>query len=591
MKLKEDLTERNIIADGAFGTYYAEKYGTKEMAELANDLYGERVKEIHMEYLNAGAGLIRTNTFASNTVALQKSKDQVEENLKRAVELAKAACEETGKKAYIAGDIGPVSEDAGMDDAHLQEEYYGIAKVFAESGIEILDFETFSDMRHILPVIRKIKEEYDMFIMVSFSANQFGYSASGLGAKRLLAEAAGEPCIDAVGLNCGMGPGHMYQIFREIEKPGDTCLMAIPNAGYPTLSRNQLRFGGAPAYFAEKMVDLAELGVDILGGCCGTNPEYIRCLSKQEGLTEKRKVQTACTDEETRKKVVRTGFLYDGHGERKQKKMIAVELAPPFNADDAKLLESANYLKNMDVDVLTFPDSPSGRTRVDSILMAEKVHRVTGLEVMPHICCRDKNGLAIRSQLMGAEINDIHNFLVITGDPLPSMARQSVKAVFNFDAVGLMKIAQEMNEELLAQTPLCYGGAINQGRRNIEVETARVKKKMEAGAEFFLTQPVFTDEDIRRLRQIKEETGACIFCGIMPLVNRKNALFMKNEIAGVNVTDEIVNRYPENGTKEEGEAVGVALAKEIMNKVEDFADGYYFSFPFNRVYLLAEIMQ
>ena len=190
---------------------------------------------------------------------------------------------------------------------------------------------------------------------------------------------------------------------------------------------------------------------------------------------------------------------------------------------------------------------------------------------------------------LGAAINDIYNFLIITGDPIPSTARQTVKAVFNSDSTGLMKITKEMNEDVFAKNPLCYGGAINQGRKNLDVEIGRVKKKMEEGAEFFLTQPVFTEEDAARLRRIKDETGARILCGIMPLISRKNAMFMKNEIAGVNVTDEIVARYPEKASRKEGEAVGIQLAKEVMKLVEDFADGYYFSFPFNRVYMLKDI--
>ena len=197
----------------------------------------------------------------------------------------------------------------------------------------------------------------------------------------------------------------------------------------------------------------------------------------------------------------------------------------------------------------------------------------------------------MRSVFLGAHINDIHNFLIITGDPVPSVSRSSVKAVFNFDSVGLMNIARDMNDESFKECPLVYGGSINQGRRNIEVEIGRVKKKMEAGAQFFLTQPVFTKEDADRLRRFKEETGARILCGIMPLISRKNASFMKNEIAGVNVTDEIVARYPENASREEGEAVGIELAKEIIAYTDDFVDGYYFSFPFNRVYMLEKILK
>jgi len=223
--------------------------------------------------------------------------------------------------------------------------------------------------------------------------------------------------------------------------------------------------------------------------------------------------------------------------------------------------------------------------------MADKVHRETGIQVMPHICCRDKNAVAMRSLFMGARINDIYNMLIITGDPLPSMVRETVKSVFNFDSVGLMRIAAEMNEETFTDRPLCYGGAINQGRRNLEVELARVKKKMDAGAQFFLTQPVFSEEDVERLRYIKRETGARILCGIMPLISRKNALFMKNEIAGVNVPDELIEKYPENGSRKAGEQVGIELARNMIELSRDFADGYYFSFPFNRTYMLKKILR
>ena len=236
---------------------------------------------------------------------------------------------------------------------------------------------------------------------------------------------------------------------------------------------------------------------------------------------------------------VKNSAFYCG---KEGKKLIAVELAPPFDSDADKLMDAAHYLKEKGVDVLTFPDSPSGRTRADSILIAAKVSRQTGMCVMPHLCCRDKNAIAIRSQLLGAHINGINNFLVITGDPIPQMIRSSVKSVFNFDSVGLMNIIEDMNEDQFKQEPIVYGGAINQGRKRLDIEISRVKKKMEAGAAFFMTQPVFSDEDIKRLSTIKKETGARILCGIMPLVSLKNATFMKNEMAGLDVTDEVLSR-------------------------------------------------
>ena len=197
----------------------------------------------------------------------------------------------------------------------------------------------------------------------------------------------------------------------------------------------------------------------------------------------------------------------------------------------------------------------------------------------------------MRSQLLGAYMNQIYNFLVITGDPIPSMARASIKSVFQFDSVGMMKMMEDMNQDQFAKSPLCYGGAINQTRRNLDVEISRVKKKMEAGASFFLTQPISTREGAERVRRIKQETGARILCGIMPFVSLKNALFMKNEMTGIDVSQEMLSRYHEGMSRAEGEAAGVALAREVIAMTEDYADGYYFSFPFNRVYLLEKILE
>lgn len=591
MNIREYLKKSKLVADGSFGTYYSQKYKTVDIPEYANITASQRISEIHTEYINSGAKLIRTNTFASNTYSLDCSIEQVKENIKAAYKIAKEAVEQSGKEIFIVGNIGPVPAVFQPDFEAVEEEYYQIAKTFIDEGADILCFETFTQSEHIMPAIKRIKEECNPFIIVQFCVNQYGYSEAGESAERLVSETAFSKCVDAVGLNCGVGPAHMQQILSRINLNNNCFVTAMPNAGYPLLVRNRVKYADNPIYFASKVNDMALLGADIIGGCCGTTPDYIREVAKTVDLTPTVKSDETSANNENEKPVIKKSFFRNADGTIKDKKLIAVELAPPFGADDKKLLEAAHMLKGLGVDVLTFPDSPSGRTRIDSVLMAQKVKNVTGFEVMPHICCRDKNAIAMRSTFLGASINDINNFLIITGDPIPVMARQVVKSVFNFDSVGLMRIADEMNSEALKDSPLTYGGAINQSRRRIESEIKRVQKKMEAGAEFFLTQPVFTAEDAERLRRIKEETGARILCGIMPLVSRKNALFMKNEISGVNVTDEVIERYPENADREDGENVGVELAKEMIAATRDFADGYYFSFPFNRTYLLKRIIQ
>lgn len=591
MNIREYLKKSKLIADGSFGTYYSQKYKTVDIPEYANITASQRISEIHTEYINSGAKLIRTNTFASNTYSLDSSIEEVKENIKAAYKIAKEAVEQSGKEIFIASNIGPVPAVFQPDFEAVEEEYYQIAKTFIDEGADILCFETFTQSEHIMPAIKRIKEECNPFIIVQFCVNQYGYSEAGESAERLVSETAFSKCVDAVGLNCGVGPAHMQQILSKINLNNNCFATAMPNAGYPLLVRNRVKYADNPIYFASKVNGMALLGADIIGGCCGTTPDYIREVAKTIDLTPTVKSDETSANNENEKPVIKKSFFRNADGTIKDKKLIAVELAPPFGADDKKLLEAAHMLKGLGVDVLTFPDSPSGRTRIDSVLMAQKVKNVTGFEVMPHICCRDKNAIAVRSTFLGASINGINNFLIITGDPIPVMARQVVKSVFNFDSVGLMRIADEMNSEALKDSPLTYGGAINQSRRRIESEIKRVQKKMEAGAEFFLTQPVFTAEDAERLRRVKEETGARILCGIMPLVSRKNALFMKNEISGVNVTDEVIERYPETADRDDGENVGVELAKEMIAATRDFADGYYFSFPFNRTYLLKRIIQ
>ena len=593
-QIRERIQQKKILFDGAFGTYYGGKYDTKQLPELANLEAPERVREIHTEYLEAGAQILRTNTFAANSFCMDRSKEQIEETLRSGVRLAREAVaawrERTGetKEVYIAGDIGQIPCDALAQKDTLCREYEEICRIFLEEGVDFFVFETFSEMEELLPAIKMIGEQ--AFITVQFSVNQFGYSNAGLSARKLLQRAGEAKEIDAVGFNCGVGPSHMYRILQTLYKPADKFLTALPNAGYPQMVTGRMIFtGDNREYFVDRMQQMIALGVDMAGGCCGTTPEYIADLAGKLDFTQYPQTQEKAEPEKKQAGTEDHSFYHNKEAEGR-KKLIAVELAPPAGIDDEKLMDAAHLLQRSGVDVLTFPDSPSGRTRADSILMAEKVARETGMCVMPHICCRDKNAIAMRSQLLGAYINGIHNFLVITGDPIPSMVRTTVKSVFNFDSVGLMQILADMNEEQFAQAPVSYGGAINQGRRNLEVEIGRVKKKMAAGATFFLTQPISTKESADRVRRIKEETGARILCGIMPFVSLKNATFMKNEMAGIDVTDEVLARYRADMTREEGEQAGVQLAKEVIAMTEDFADGYYFSFPFNRVTMLEKIL-
>ena len=581
--IQDILKQHKLLFDGAFGTYYAQCYDTKELPELANINYPERVRRIHEEYIEVGAQIIRTNTFASNTVSLGMSLEKVKDNIRSGYRIANDAVQ--GKNVYVAADIGQIPYEPQIGRENISREYVEICGTFLEEGASIIVFETLSDIEDVREAIDYIGDK--AFIIVQFSVNQYGYSDSGLSARKLIERAEAIEWIDAVGFNCGVGPGHMQQIIRRIKFSGKKALTALPNAGYPQYVSNRMIYDNDNIdYFASKAGDIATEGIDIIGGCCGTTPEYIHKMKEKIAFEQPEKLVLDVSAPKQNVIKEDTSFFAGKAG----KKLIAVELAPPLGSDDQVLMDAAHLLMKSGVDVLTFPDSPSGRTRADSILMAEKVSRETGMCVMPHICCRDKNAIAMRSQLLGAHINNIRNFLVVTGDPIPSLVRSSVKSVFNFDSVGLMRIINDMNEDQFVEAPISYGGAINQNRRNLEVEISRVKKKMDAGCTFFLTQPISTKEGAERLRRVKEETGARILCGIMPFVSLKNATFMKNEMTGIEVTDEVLARYRADMTREEGEQAGIQLAKEMIALTKDFADGYYFSFPFNRVGMLEKIL-
>ncbi len=592
MKIQDYLKQRKIICDGAFGTYFADKYGIQELPESFNRTHPAWMRQIHREYLEAGAVLLRTNTFAANRRTLGCGEEELRENIRAAFENALQAAAECGrvpgKDCFLAGDIGPLPDRIGWEEDQVYREYRLIADALTEAGADILIFETFHDMEDILPVIKDMKKERELFVAVQFCVNQHGYSNAGISARRLLEDAAQSGVVDAAGFNCGIGPGHLCRILQKTEQPEGIFLTALPNAGYPKYMEKRKVFSNNAAYFADKMAEIGKGNVAFLGGCCGTTPAFIAKMCKTADLSAvtagKKKSEAAVRSGAGKE----SGFW---QGKEADRKLIAVELSPPPGADDGKVMQAAYLLKNKKVDVVTFPDSPSGRTRADSVLMAMKVQHETGLCVMPHICCRDKNAIAMRSQLLGAYVNDVRNLLVVTGDPVPTLMRQDVKGVFHFDSVGLMKIIRELNQEEFAGEPMAFGGALNQSRPNLEAEIRRVEKKLAQGASFFLTQPVFTKRAADRVKEVKDRTGARILVGIMPLVSMRNALFMKNEMAGIEVDEEVLRCFSPQMSREEGELAGVQIAKRVMEMTQGFTDGYYFSIPFNRVYLLDKILE
>ena len=611
MKLKEFLKGNILLMDGAMGTYYQQLQENKEnVAELANLLEPDLVLKIHREYLEAGADIIRTNTFAVNSAVLPKVSNAVREDLlRRACRIAKQAVEEekarTGRECFVAADIGPIAGGGERTDEGILTEYQRMCDVFLEEGMDIFWVETFSDLEFVPDILAYIKgKATESFCSVSFCINKNGFTTAGQKAERLLFTESLKHA-DAIGFNCGIGSGHLKAVLAKCKLPKDVFILAAPNAGYTETFSSRAAFLNSAGYFGDNMAQIAELGADIVGGCCGTMPSFIREMRKK--ISQKHSVERISREEyerllaEAKKSLHVTGRKDDRknlsaglQNKLKEKllrgeKVIAVELDPPYNAEGEKLLACAKTLSKYPVDVLTFADSPMGRSRADSTLTALHISSQTGMQVVPHVCCRDRNVIAMRSLLLGAHMNGLRNLLIVTGDPVPGDDRKTVTGVFDYNSIRFMKYVSEMNEELFPEDGFFFGGALNYNYPNLENVAGRMQKKMEAGCSFFLTQPVFSVENVQQIARLKELTGARILGGILPPVSLKNAIFIKNEMAGMDVPEEIIAKYHADMTREEGEAAGAEIARELMKKLAPYVDGYYFMLPFNRVSLIERI--
>lgn len=595
MDIREYLANNRLITDGAMGTWYDRLTGYKgNLAERANLENPQQIRDIHRAYIEAGAQLIRTNTFAVNSMFF--SADEIEEVLKAAWENASQAVSDSGKDVWIAADMGPIDADETKSDGDVEQEYIQLSDYFLRLGAKVFVFETLSDFRYVKRAGSYIKAKCpDAFVVMQFSFNRNGYTRSGMSVRAILSEAASMADMDAVGFNCGVGPLHLYELLKNQSFPEGKYMTVLPNAGYPTELRGRTLYSENVPYYVEMMGRIANLGFDIIGGCCGTTPEHIRGLHHLlvNNVKPPKKLmpavystdrQSGCGQEAADEKTELIQKLERGE------KIFVVELDPPFDANDTKLMDGASLLRDIGVDMITLADSPLARPRADSIASAIKMRYTRQMEAMPHISCRDKNVIAHRAQLLGMHMNGLRHALIVTGDPIARGDRESIKSVFNFNSIKLMKYVQTMNQEVFGNRPIYYGGALNHNNGSADNIAARMRLKMEAGAQWFLTQPIYGQDDIDRLRELKEKSGGRIIAGIMPLVSRKNALFIKNEMPGIHVPEHVLEQYEEGMSREAYEDVAAAISVDLMKRLEDVCDGYYMMTPFNRAALIKRII-
>ena len=582
--VREILKKRPLLFDGGMGTYYKAKPGQE--CEQANLLDPEGVLAVHGAYLEAGADAIKTNTFGLPRMAAAGN-PLWEALTDEGWRLAAQAAAKTG--AAVFADLGPAPDTESLPAAQI---YTALAERFAALGAKNFLFETLSSDAGVAEAAKQIKEAVpDAFVLVSFAVLPDGYTREGRHCTQLVRNMTACGAVDAVGLNCVSAPGAMRTLVQQLGRT-ELPLSVMPNAGYPVVTRTRVQYQGRPEYFARELVGLAAEGVRILGGCCGTTPAHIAALrTALDALPEQLPVAAAAPVPAAAKPKVETddAFLRKLNA---GKKVIAIELDSPKDADLTGYLEGARRLQAAGADLLTIADCPIARARMDSSLVACRVHRELGLNVLPHMTCRDRNLNATKALLLGLYAEGVREVLAITGDPIPTAERDEVKNVYQFNSRKLAQyIVSLAGEGREMPSPLTVFGALNLNARNFDVELRRAQEKLQNGMSGFLTQPVLSAQAVVNLKKTRETLGekAKILAGIMPVVSQRNAIFMENEVNGIHVDAEIIERFA-GLDRAQGEELGLEVSVKAAQAAAPYADGFYLMTPFNRIALMERLI-
>jgi methionine synthase I (cobalamin-dependent)/5,10-methylenetetrahydrofolate reductase len=602
MKGFRDRLQNNevVVFDGGVGTYLYEKgIFINTCFDELNITNPDIVSEVHRDYVAAGADVIETNTFGANRFKLAPhglEPKVYEINLKGA-QLAKAAA---GGEVLVAGSVGPLGvqiEPLGkLSYAEAREAFKEQVKGLLDGGVDLIVLETFLLTAELDQAIKAVKElNKDIPVMAQVTINDDGNLLSGATLESFVKGIEGTG-VDTIGLNCSVGPRAMLDALETLKTLTAMPISVQPNAGLPQSIGGRNIYMTSPEYMAEYAKRFIQTGATIVGGCCGTNPDHIRAIrravralqpvkrmdrsSASLSVTAPEAVQVFPRTEKSRlsTKLVRGEFV------------TLTELVSPKGVSPLREIAKARRLHHFGVDAINIPDGPRASARMSALAMAAIIQRDIGVETVLHFACRDRNVIGMQSDLLGAWALGLRNVLAITGDPPKLGNYPNATAVFDVDAIGLTNVINRLNHGLdLAGNPIgdptgfSIGVGVNPGAINLDEELKRLDWKIEAGAEYMITQPVF---DIRILeRFMKKIAGVKIplICGIWPLVSYRNAEFMNNEVPGATVPQEILDRMRKTTTKEEGFAEGVKIARETYEHVKSAVAGVQLSAPMGRI--------
>ena len=587
-------SDRVVLFDGAMGT---ELYRRGVFVNRCYDALSldepELVREIHRDYRRAGAEVLETNTFGGNRMRLQSygEEGRVEEINRAAARLAR---EEAGEELFVGGSMGPLGvrlEPYGpTSEAEARDIFRQQADLLAEGGVDLLVLETFSDLSELRQAVEACRAT-DLPVLAQMTIQPDGRTSYGVEPEQIAA-AMEDAGADAVGLNCSVGPAGMLEAVERMAESTRLPISAIPNAGMPQEVEGRKMYMASPEYMATYARRLVEAGARMVGGCCGTGPDHVREMARQleEGprprprTAPSAEVRPAAEETEPEEPTPLAERSDWGRKLDEGEPVTCVEVQPPRGSDPTPLLEACRRLEEAGVDAVNVPDGARASVRMGVIAAAALVQREVGIEALAHYTCRDRNLLGMTGDLLGAQALGLRNLLLVTGDPPKTGPYPDATAVFDVDSIGLTNLVRRLNHgqdvggtSLGSRTEFVIGVGVNPDAEDREREMRRWYWKVDAGAEYAVTQPVFDVESLAEFLSETERRGTRlpVVASVWPLTGLRNAEFLNNEVPGIRVPERILDRMRQADERGESHAraEGRAVAREITAEVREMAAG------------------
>jgi len=602
--LRARLARGALLCDGAMGTLlYARGVPFDQCFDALNVTQRELVLNVHLDYLRAGAEMIETNTFGANPVKLAAHglAERVRDVNWHGAKIAKEARDVFGQAVFIAGSVGPLGKPVApfgrIAPAEARAAFRAQVDALVEGGVDVLILETFADLAELMEAVRAVREACDLPVIAQMSFAEDGRTRYGHAAAEVVAALEGLG-VDVIGANCSVGPVPMLEVIQQMAACARTPLSAQPNAGFPTLVDDRYIYPSSPDHMAAYARRMVEAGAVLIGGCCGTAPEHIAAIGR--AISDLRppvdRTPTTVTFGAPREEAP-PPVGQPSHLAQKLRRtfVISVEVDPPKGLDATKDLEGARLLKEAGVDVIDVGDSPIGRVRMSALAMCFLIQQHVGIETIIHFTTRDRNLVGVQADLIGAHAMGVRNILALTGEP-PRGDYPNVTAVYDVDSVGLMRIIKRFNEGLdLAGKSIGHparfliGGALDMNPETLDRELPKLERKLEAGVDFFMTQPVYEPEALDAFEVRVGKLSVPVLLGILPLQSIRHAEFLHNEVPGITIPRWVRDRMQAAGNA--GREEGLRLARELLLGLLDRIDGAYFMPSFGRYEIVATLVR